>query len=1678
MSTSKKSVKIVLKLIRQILQLSRTITKKLMSFLLRGLLVFGRRSRLSRAGFVLPTVVMVMLVVVLLTSAVVFRSFDRSRNISNYRVNQEVLNAALPAIDRAKAKIEALFADPNLPRGTPSDIPIDQVLNPDGPDKYSLPDETRLTLRYDLRGGTPGANRDDDPNLSIQDEAITKNAWRFAVDTDNNGLKDSFTLYSILFRTPSTGPDGNSTRERVPLESRALPMANGESSPNCPEASGTSASLVGASGWYKTGSLLKRSLFIYVTTVPITDKDALGLDDPGTFENYTGNKGFSALEYQQDRAQVPLSNNAVLYEDDVDISSGGNFTLNGRIFTNSNLFVTAINNATVTLRQVSSRKSCFYEPENSKIVVGGNLAYGRVTGETNSAGVNVDLFQATRQPGDPITDQTVTTENQSVTQTPPEIAYNSEAYEARIAKLVDSAMGLSPDPSEVTQGIRDRFRPVDISTLDPSVLDAARKLELDTYFRNRTRRVPFTEVAFGATDPELSGAEPEGSGETLSPPQNWMYPFEPSDGKTESGFGELTLNISGNKLLPAATRFDTQEDDEKERFIGDRVLIGNNLPARWLQGNNWVGEDAEQPIQGTVWDNPDQGPRTRKTRVEVLSDLGDISRDGFWERKAAELPENSLDGIGGVRIVTGAGIYLPDDNNIATTSKVVWPDTMPVIPSEVAIDPNDPLKITWLTDFPKDETNLKRPFLKMRATAVYAYNHEQGKKPIACVSSFYDPTNAQTVENRIDTDGSPISTPPGVNSVNGLTYSPPTTTESAVLDYLNYEADLVYPNGRPVNALLKTALGRAENARSLAEQAAIDATICGLQIYGKTVRTGPDGTWGDIGDPTTTPTAGYQLPHQTIREIAFLDGRQIKAITGQLDDEDSDPATPETTKYTLSNDYDLALEQRQPLEIRVTQLNLQNLRTSTAGELITSTGVTGPQENMLPLSGIIYATRDDALTDASDAAPTDIAAVDTNPKIAASDFKLDFKRRPNGIMLINGGRLERTHTFVAQEKGLILASNLPVYVKAEPPTGASLGGFNSHQNLSGQAQEEFTDTTANFYARAVANPLFACRSGDPRLPDCTASDTWRPATILSDAVTLLSSTFREGNRAEGDYDLRNNQIDTIADVDGDTTVELKAASEIEQARLKNGFWNNDFVTNGLSSGGIEFDFNGNGDPSDDDKPKDADYINTTASTTYVGSSYFNNFVTPVQRRVRFPEYVMEICRKLPVSECKPADWVVGYDFDNDGLLSPTERDIKSSELATEFAANSLANPFDTLNAIDPALLGAGTTTRPAMQIEDRRYARRVVFLRWTTALAVEPAGFVNDRVEGALVLETDGTRWSPVPLGIAGNDTTENDTQLRYYPYSRTLTINGIDYLRYSGSSNARRPRLRANTLWYRGQNGTDKNYGYLYPLDYVNGSDTNSDSIVDSPALGTTIPPTPDEQPLLVPVLQLQVTQTPSSFPSSLPNFPGTPTVGSTRWLQQADGTTIFNLLMATGDSPSRPSSGGDQGEFNGGLANLPRFLENWIENPSPPVVRFVSKISGSLIQIKRSSYATAPFQQVPISFTPPYSSSITLAPGGPFGYPQIYNTGNSAGRTPAYEAPGREWGFDVGILSQLPDLFSKQFTLPPTEKPNEFFREVGRDDAWVQTLLCARTADNNSIAINDAQRPTSSFCRVHSGG
>ncbi|MDE5070536.1 MAG: hypothetical protein O4806_01125, partial [Trichodesmium sp. St5_bin8] len=374
----------------------------------------------------------------------------------------------------------------------------------------------------------------------------------------------------------------------------------------------------------------------------------------------------------------------------------------------------------------------------------------------------------------------------------------------------------------------------------------------------------------------------------------------------------------------------------------------------------------------------------------------------------------------------------------------------------------------------------------------------------------------------------------------------------------------------------------------------------------------------------------------------------------------------------------------------------------------------------------------------------------------------------------------------------------------------------------------------------------------------------------------------------------------------------------------------------------------------------------------VNSSYFNNYVTPVQRRGNFPEYVMEICRKPTVFSCGPGDWFVGNNAGNSNE--------KGSELArTGTSVNNLV---------------AGTTARPPLEAEDRRYPRRVAFDR---------------DVKNELILDKKSNL--PIPIGI------NNSGLVNLFPYS-------------GGSL----PRLAENALWFRTSSSLPPvtDYGYTHPLAYL------------QEKVGTV------QQPLLIPVLQNYLpTETPEETQAALPSENNTTLNNGPRWLTRASGDTIFNLIVGSGDVPPRP------GESNGGLQNLPRFLENWAKDKNN---NFTAKITGSFMQLSRSAYATAPYPHL-------------LDEGSSyFGYLGSYKINNyvideSGSRVGYFLPPDRNWGYDVGLLSQPPDYFSQLLSGEDSSgKPDRYYREVSFDDRWVKTLLCSKVIDDDGNFVENA--------------
>ncbi|MEB3342537.1 hormogonium polysaccharide biosynthesis protein HpsA [Okeania sp.] len=1618
----------------------------------------------SIAGLVLPTATMVMIVVLLLTTAILLRSFDRAEQARNVRVSQQALSAATPALDRARAKIQYLLReDPILPRETPSDDVLNSTL---ASNRYEFGDEEKLEVSYDL----------DEDNTIEDDEKITT-AWRFPVDTDNDETNDSYTIYGIFFRTPRNGTEFK--RKRRPLEARTPPMSplGVLQNQGCEGALGSSASLVGDSGWYKLDGKLTKSFFVYIITVPMNGKAV--------------NPGITALEYQEDWKRLPLTNNAVVYEDDLEISPGPAFRINGRMLTNSNLVVSPYNNV-LRSYQVSSDESCFYQAENSKIIVGGNVVNG-MSSSSKRNNVAVDLFQGNGS--DVKTDQVISTTNQSVNnETAYDTIYNNNAYEKRISVMVEDQMKKqeTTDPEEaVIEKVNQRME--DEGTDDAERRTEIRREELGTYFRDRTRKVPFGEVSAKV---DYNPTEtPEGSGDTLRPPDKWILPTD-----TET---KITLDV--NQLQ---ARVPNDEEDRPEQFLGERILVGNNLPATWWNGSEFVS--SEQTTGGKWVDDSgnliDAPVRTRIPRVTELPAVGSTARNGFWERKAGQVPEASLDGIGGLRIVTGAGIYsrtdsflpppriddpgtttvdesLYDDPATTTVTEqytVVWPDTMPMSPGAngLVYDNANLVGGGWqdISAFISPNAPPTKGDLQMRATVLYHYAQDpinpngdpvdNDQKPIACISSYYDPTSSITAANFAPTGTELPDVGFGATangkSNNGVVYPPPKTARPTTATFtaatglfsnttptaLAEQANMVFPDGRFANRPLRKALKRLSDNGDLTleEQAAIDSTLCSLDILA-----------GGTFAPTTTPSTGVTINHGVIKEVTLLDARQVKAMDAD------DPTTTVDETFTLASTlaapanltskYDLFLEERQPLEIRLTQLDLNQMREQ---EIPFNASITtGPSpEYLLPNSGIIYVSRDDALPDRSDRTPnSDNNAIDEDisAALSATDYKLDPTRRPNGIMLINGQRLARNDQNddgqndtavskvedIVKEKGLTLVSNLPVYIHGE---------FNLH------TQQEFTQdlTTnwSNFYTRTAAqiNQNFACRKGDPRISGCTTGDSWRPANVLADAITLLSdnpndldSGFRTGFRNEGDFDLRNNAgnfkvvfnstqtgydfntndtsdaslglDETVAatdlngdgdqtdidegvlgfDLDGDGVITNAALPEanitVAGARMLNGFYGNNFVTNGLSSGSYftatgtpptvnEVTYDAGGNPTDGATPTPnsvtpmTDSYYSTNTGDAVNSSYFNNYVTPVQRRGEFPEYVMEMCRKLPVSSCQPVDWFVGL---SDGT---------GKEIASQVVNQSVNK------------LIAGTTARPALNPDDRRYPRRIAFQRNTNNL----------------VLDANGVA---IPLGI------DSSKKVALYTYPSV-------------------PPTTSNALWFRTSSNitdptADADYGNTYPLFYWR-------ALVETSANVGTV-----QQPLLVPVLQNYLpTTTPEATQPTFLNLSNKTLNSTSKWLTRASGSTTFNLVVGSGDVPPRPP------EANGGLQNLPRFLENWATGNSN---NSDTNITGSFIQLNRSAYATAPFPQLP-----PNGINGQQGANSRFGYRGSYKlnnyTVNNAGaRIGYFLPPDRNWGYDVGLLSQAPDYFAQQQSGEDSSgEPDRYYREVSLDDDWVKALLSSK--------------------------
>jgi len=328
------------KALRKFLQkISRTANRQVNN-ILRRLLVPRRRQRglFSRSGYIMPLVIVLLVAMAIVVSSITFRSAQRGMEVSQERQEQIITNAASPAIDRAKTKLEFLFGggeDKWPGAGLPSESDLQGFMSDD--DKYKLPGETRIDINQD---------------------GILDNAWVFEVDID--GDKDPETVaYSILTLTETENGDVTRSDEDK-TKAPNLVVRNGPINLiSTGESAGSGCNFTANNqdqGWdVIAGGSLRRAF--QVNAVVIKD-------------NQKGKRIVTTLEMQQDR-QADKNKWGAWLRNDLEIFPGPGFNWNGAMHTEGSLIIGSSTNFRAYL--VSSPFSCLYTRENGEVTINEQL---------------------------------------------------------------------------------------------------------------------------------------------------------------------------------------------------------------------------------------------------------------------------------------------------------------------------------------------------------------------------------------------------------------------------------------------------------------------------------------------------------------------------------------------------------------------------------------------------------------------------------------------------------------------------------------------------------------------------------------------------------------------------------------------------------------------------------------------------------------------------------------------------------------------------------------------------------------------------------------------------------------------------------------------------------------------------------------------------------------------------------------------------------------------------------------------------------------------------------------------------------------------------------------------------------------------------------------------------------
>ena len=680
---------------QEISKLCRSMTKQVINWLLRAAFVIHRPSS-SSSGFVLPTTVLLILVVSLSVGALTYRAFTRNTQVITQNQQRVIYNAATPAIDRARSKLEFMFdqsKDTRYPSGViPKEEKLigmllndgsygENVYDPKGTGEnpYLLPDETNIALGN--RPAPAGVKVTKDP------------AWSFETDMDGDGKNDATVVYSILFRTPPT--DGTldfqkilvakSDKEKAAMQVVRHGPLTTETGAACKVKVASTANK--DQGWFEdpaNTSVVRKNFQVDVLVIPYEPKVAA-----------------VTLEFQQDREISKGNKWAAWFRNDLEVSPGADFRWNGAMHTEGNLIV---GNDKFKAYLISSTESCLYPPiENSEITVT-NVTKADVEGDFLGT-VALGKMGSVSQKQPPYFEVHYQGPSGFLKQEMGVTKGNKRAGTTSETLKPETLEPIYSDPIAILLQDKRRTAEVGAKGVTNNRLNVDWKNLPDTLENKRLRQnpepTPYIDDLYRADD--RWGPKPKYDN-NLPPPGKSIRPGATPDRKDGStplegtGFGYPIIETDSKYLI-----------DNTKRSVGGSKRID----------------------------------RTNES----------VGNDGYWERRARL---EGLRVIVGERLEMGNlfGWTMPHDTNgdgyiDPTTGSIPEDEGDPLYPPEVAPYPVRKDKV--MTHLDMQRRTLRDNLSAVQSTAIYhADQGDEDDYPVACLASTAHPGTPTTLRDSID----------------------------------------------------------------------------------------------------------------------------------------------------------------------------------------------------------------------------------------------------------------------------------------------------------------------------------------------------------------------------------------------------------------------------------------------------------------------------------------------------------------------------------------------------------------------------------------------------------------------------------------------------------------------------------------------------------------------------------------------------------------------------------------------------------------------------------------------------------------------------------------------------------------------------------------------------------------